>query len=496
MNGPETLKSIQVKHTETTDSIEFSPAYKSALDSYNPPVVHISLDEIQEEGVSPVQRFIESLGDEGAESSIVVMNVRNKEDWEKLHDLYTIKNALAVASQFGVEGEQLVQSLDVVLNNRELSERIAQNLGVLPYLVVEANENVLESYRQVGGIDTVIPEGTDMERTLTAAKSALFARSKGPDRLHGRHIAESLERIAQYVDLLKLEPKSTDTPATLRTLREAIATHEEETGLKIKRLLEAGVGEGRVAILLHLLGYEVTGIDMSEDRMDRAYQRMYEQALEFVQENPPREGSLARMVWDQLDPGQLDAVRSQLRQRLQETQSYHGFEEWQQARLFAKDSFHLIPGMVQNMSGVEQQILGQEVQAAVFAWNTFNFMGGPDQMVYALQRMYDVLPPQGMLYLEVPDPESGVYPAMLQSYYNSHPDAIYGMVESKPNTEGELYKDDKQKPGAVRYFPTVDELGAYLELAGFTVKQVKRHTIGSGEQEGFDSMTIVAYRNE
>lgn len=496
MNGSETLKSIQVKHTETADSIEFSPAYKSALDSYNPPVVHISLDEIQEEGVSPVQRFIESLGDEGAESSIVVMNVRNKEDWEKLHDLYTIKNALAVASQFGVEGEQLVQSLDVVLNNRELSERIAQNLGVLPYLVVEANENVLESYRQVGGIDTVIPEGTDMERTLTAAKSALYARQKGPERLQGRHIAESLEWISHYVRLSELEKQSTDSPYTLRTMREAIAVHEAETGLRINRFLEAGVGEGRVAIMLYLLGYDVTGIDMSEERLNRAYMRLIEEVEEFSGEGIPDEDSLARVVWDQLNPGELDTLRKKLRGELTSIDGLGDFEPWQVARMFAKDRFHMMPGMVQNVSRVEQQILGQEVQAAVFAWNTFNFMGGPDQMVYALQRMYDVLPPNGMLYLEVPDPEAGLYPAMLESYYESHPDAIYGMVESKPNTEGELYSNNTEQRGAVRYFPTIAELGAYVELAGFTIKQVKRHTIGTSEKESFDSMTIVAYRNE
>lgn len=489
--------SHEVAHNDGDEGIRFNPAYKSALDAYNPQVVHISLGEMTEDNdSSSIPQFLESLGDEGAEAAIVVLTAHNKEDWEKLRDLHTIKNALAVAGQFGVEGEQLVQSLDVILNNRELSEKIALNPGVLPYVIVKANENVLEDYRKIGGIDVVVPVDVDEERIMVAARSALFAREKGPHRLRGRHIAESLGLIAQYVDLLKLEPRSTDTPETLRTLREAIVAHEEETGLKIKRFLEAGVGEGRVAILLHLLGYDVTGIDMSEERMGRAYQRMLEEARELVAGNPPREASLARRVWEQLDYAALASRREDLQARLASIESNSGLEEWQKARLFAQNSFSLMPGMVQGMSNIEQRLLGQEVQGAIFAWNTFNFMGGPDQMVYALQRMYDVLPPNGMLYLEVPDPEAGVYPEMLQAYYDSHPDAIYGMVESKPNPEGTLYSDDEEQRGAVRYFPAVGELGAYLELAGFEVKQVKRHTIGSGEQEGFDSMTIVAYRNE
>lgn len=481
--------------TPEAQGVQFNSEYQKNLNEYEPPVVQIVLDG-SAEGEQKVHDFINSLANEGTEPAIVEVDITDSSQWETLAPLYLVKTTLAVAGQQQFDRDMLVAGLEPVLGSRELAEKIANNPHCLPYLIVKSSDETLDQLRRIGGIDGAVDYTVDMERVRTAAKSALFARSKGPKRLGGRHIAESLDAISRYVDLLKLEPKSTDTPYTLKKLTEAIAVHEAETGMEVTRFLEAGVGEGRVAILLHLLGYDITGVDMSEERMDRAYIRMFDEARALVEGAPPVEGTLARMVWNQLDTGELERVRESLRRRINEVDAYGGFEEWQKARMFAQDRFHMMPGMVQGMSGIEQQILGQEVQAAVFAWNTFNFMGGPDQMVYALQRMYDVLPPNGMLYLEVPDPNSGVYPEMLNSYYESHPDAIYGMVESKPSVEGSLYADDKEKPGAVRYFPTVDELGAYLEMAGFTVKQVSRHTIASDGEEGFDSMTIVAYRNE
>lgn len=426
---------------------------------------------------------------------LMLWDIHSEEELREVFVLGGARGAMVVSVKYGI-AEPGRESLTQLLHSEKAADYI-QNKATpssIPFLVLRTEDSALaEKLRLLGEVDAVISSGDDLRSHYWALKSAAFSRTHAPVILQADAIAESLPRVQRYINLRELENVTADTRQTLENFLTAIEGHRQQAGIEIRTVLEAGVGEGRIAIPLILMGYKVIGVDISKERLPIARVRLLEEVEEFVRQGGPREGSLAYIAWEFMDEEQRAKRREELAKILQDFALEGNLEQ------FLAEDFITEQERIQLLGKAGLEILAKErPQAVIFAWNTFNFMGGPDQMVRVLRRVYDVLPPGGFLFIEIPDRETGPYPEILREYLRKHPEALPGMSEARPETRGELYVTDEKAPGAARYFPAEGELAYLLGLSGFKVTEIRRHEIVPKVEElkdqAFEELTFVASR--
>lgn len=499
------------------DTTEIGQVYQERLKEFQPHVITVGdWPELSDAALSSnitesssarvVADVTESL-ESDQPVHLVCLEVETEADWQELTPLYLVKSIMAVAREgMDAADQSLLRSqLEQQLGSAEAAQYVMANPRALPYVVIKTdNPTVSEKLMQIGGIDAVVSAEDDIATVMQGVKAAAYARENQPDFWQSEKQERTMLEVQQGIDLMALEERTANTQACLEHLSAALQQHEAETGQRIETVLECGAGEGRVAIPLILMGYRVIGVELNEDRLQTAQQRLLDEARVFVASQPPIHGTLARLAWDLLPADRRAAQVENIQQELDQLEdNYGGFTEDQQATLFMPDRFHPHPGNFNRMSGIEfKMVTGHQPEAAVFAWNTLNFTGSPAQIVRVLGRVRDSLADEGLLFIESADRTTGPYPQVLQEYAETHPRDIPGTTVSYPPSQGEaLYVEGAEKAGVRRYFPSAGEMEHLLAAAGFELVTMQRYSVEpqgddvtdeSKEANGYDELVYIA----
>jgi len=270
-----------------------------------------------------------------------------------------------------------------------------------------------------------ISAGTDLiEEKILTLKDLLIAQ-ESPDFLKSDFIAEKIKYVhdVEKFDLRSIEQKTTDTTLSLHNLEDTFSNYEKKFKRKINKVIEFGIGYGRLSLPLIKEGIDVVGVDVSERNLDllsSSYQHMA--------------GSRK---------GHLTIVKAN----------------------FA-DKFFWIPGQI-----------GDLPDCVTIMWHTFNFSGSPSDQLWALRNANKHIKKDGLLVIEVPDRNFGEYRDALADYYKKHPDVLPGTIEDAPPKKGSQITSEEEGTVVPRYFPGRDELRRLIEQAGFKDVNLKTYFV-------------------
>ena len=407
------------------------------------------------------QQLISRLAEEQI-THIVIVDVESEEDFPHLTGILRVKSALAVAATDGNDKATIENDLIQQGHSIDEVQKAIDNVTAkqIPYFIVRTTDDELAAkLRSIGGIDSVITSQDNIQPHLLAAKDAAFNRSRFPAQTE--ELVEQLKRRQEHVNLRSLERISADLRLSLTYVLEGIRMFNEKTGHLPRYILEAGVGEGRIAIPLVLLGFNVIGIDAATTRLDSAVKRLQEATTALTKRAIPDDSLVDEVL--RVAP-ELEIDTEQLLQSNEVEQ--------------ALTRFHPIEMGIQELDKRSLHAMANQPEMIILAWNTLNFIGGPDQMLRTLNHLYNTLPKGGVLYIEVPNPKDEPYASMLAEYYYKHPSNPPGFFRAKAQHHGnQLYKEDDDGFGALRYYPNADELSMLLQLAGFSVEKIARERI-------------------
>lgn len=249
----------------------------------------------------------------------------------------------------------------------------------------------------------------------------------------------------------------------------------------ITTILDLGTGEGRIGGMLARAGYDVVGLDISEEQLGRAATRIQEEGAGLRHEKDTsglsyhaleklkKEGVISReLILDdeetakkfqtvQGDFFNLQGVLNKMLVKWPEERptvdQYAFFQETkynQYAFADARDMFADV---------------GFDV--AMFNWHTFCETGSPENQKIVLEQILNVMWPGGELMLEIPDRTIEPYATALRTYHQQHPEEPYGTIrDPKPEGFTGLDGDTMYPP---RYFPDVHELTLLLKSVGYEI---------------------------
>ncbi len=292
-------------------------------------------------------------------------------------------------------------------------------------------------------------------------------------------------QVQETIDLLSLEKKRTNTAETLRIILETIQDLLPEQDLTI---LEAGTGEGRIAIPLALLGHTVVGTDINASRLVKTKERMLTLAQALTNEGATNNDPLYTLLQQVLPPEQIDDIRHRLKKRLQEVPHFTQLPKDIQRELLAGDFIHALESQLETLTPYSFEAIYEDTPDLIVApWNFINFTGSPHKMVTMLNRLSSLVKKDGVVIVEIPDPTTGPYPELIIKHTETHPEDLPGIVTAKASPTDKPYSPEKQ--GNRRYFPQLEEFEHYCHLAGLKVLDVKHYDAFIGE----DSYTEVAF---
>lgn len=98
---------------------------------------------------------------------------------------------------------------------------------------------------------------------------------------------------------------------------------------------------------------------------------------------------------------------------------------------------------------------------ALFNWHTFCEIGTPDNQKVVLHQLLNVMTPGGELVIEIPDRMMDPYIQPLEEYHSNHPDEPFGTLRDPKPDENGNYPP--------RYFPDAMDLISMLKAVGFEI---------------------------
>lgn len=264
---------------------------------------------------------------------------------------------------------------------------------------------------------------------------------------------------------------------------------------KVRTVLDLGTGDGRIAGMLARLGFNVVGLDISQEQLNRGEQRLKEEGegLRGEHERAGLSYHTLRKLDDEsklparplLDDqttqrhyvtvkGDFDNMLSDINELLTNWDELHpGIDKYA--------FFNVEPWNEYAFQNPYNQFHDVAFDAAMFNWHTFCEISSADKQQEALRAAMDMLNPGGLLILELPDRGVDPYASLVKEYHDSHPESPYG-------TRQDVYKngEGEAEEFTPRYFPGRSEIVARLQAAGFEInpeEDVQTYLITTDDKE-------------
>lgn len=291
-----------------------------------------------------------------------------------------------------------------------------------------------------------------------------FGRDCDDSLLAPAVISRSLERLYNNPDfnLRDYEGKTTDQSISLEKVLSGI--DGSPLGLIAKAsgerltLYDIGAGEGRMAIPLSLLGYDVVGIDISSRMISQIPERI-ERVNKAIQGNAE---DLAVTAINNVATKMRKGAEAQVRPNSVDIRQGNFFE-------FTGDDF--------------RQSFGERADCAIIMWHTLGFAGSPESMAQVLQNAYESLKPGAVIMIEMPDRNFGGYARAIREYYGNHPDQPFGAIVDAPS-RGKSPTENNEAISSSRYFPSDIEIISALEASGFSFERVETYFVRTEDRKG------------
>lgn len=265
----------------------------------------------------------------------------------------------------------------------------------------------------------------------------------------------------------------------------------------IKTILDLGTGEGRIAGMLARCGYNVMGLDISQEQLDRSRTRV-------IEEGQGLRGEInnSKLSYNALDKLKKEGLVSSIdlsdRETLNRYLPVQGnfFEldfvlnqaliDWstRYPEIDPYDFFGTDRYNEYAFSDEWNMFAYVGFDAVMFNWHTFCEIGSPGNEKNVLEQVLNVMWPGGELMIEIPDRMGEPYASSLKEYYSEHPDEPYGTIrDPKPEDFKGLDGKELYPP---RYFPDINELVLLLKSIGYEIdleEDVKSYIIADKENK-------------
>lgn len=285
---------------------------------------------------------------------------------------------------------------------------------------------------------------------------------------------------------------------------------EENSDLPAKRIhtiLDLGAGEGRISGALARLGYNVMGLDISSEQLNRSRERIKEEG-EGLRNEKAHEGlsyhALNKLVESgKVLPEEVELSDSETEKRFLPVQgSFFELQyELNRALIEWKNRYTDIdpyaffgesPFNEYAFSDRRDMFADVGFDVAMFNWHTFCEIGSPENQKNVLEQILNILDRGGELILEIPDRKIEPYASALKKYHSEHPDEPYGTIrDPKPEGFQGLEGEDLYPP---RYFPDINELILLLKSVGYEIdpaRDVQTYLVtGKDEKTGQETLTL------
>ncbi len=371
----------------------------------------------------------------------------------------------------------------LISNNESVPDYIYERLKIIdeyynymPLRVVVGDDKLDVSLRYKNNKDTKLFSSTydfvmnrdNYDIVLLGMQDAVYTKKHKPDIKFDEANYQAYEKEAfvkektpyelnlSNPDTLELiEEKTADTGKTLERLFDLIGKNNYQ------KVLDLGVGEGRIAVPLAMKGVEVLGVDQVERELAKIDKR--------VKQEIGKKGNSWKHLEELISSGKvkesdfdfsLDNVRKRIKTK---TGNFFDLNNV----LDKDDKFDLV----------------------TFTWHTFCETGTIDNQRDVLVQVYNNLNPGGSVYIEIPDRTVGAYKFALYENSRRHPEEPIGVSrDSTCLTPGVACVYDEQAPP--RFFPGRTELTSLLESIGFVDVEIDTYLITSHDKESNEYLEV------
>lgn len=326
--------------------------------------------------------------------------------------------------------------------------------------------------------------GDELKMTLIQAQNLVLLKNKKeiftPDSLSPRQ----QEQYDQSLDLIEWEHKTADTYQSLKnilariSLRDELIKEGQRNALlapqrKTRTILDCGTGDGRIAGMLARLNFNVFGIDISQEQLDRGKERLKEegQGLRGEKENPLLSYTALKRLREEKELD-LPIIYDDEETRKNYVTVHENFFElhrvlndelihWGERHpgIDPYEFFYISEFDEYAFSDPRDMFADVGFDYALFSWHTLCEVGDPENQKDIFRQLLNVLNPGGEVIIEIPDRETEPYAGLLRKYHELHPDEPFGVLRDE-------YQGKEFSP---RYFPGKEELVILLKAVGFEI---------------------------
>lgn len=462
----------QISHPQ--DAVRVVPIRKSA----NPRVAYLLYKAAQEQaGIEPVSadKFIATMYQpEGAilekssSSDLIIIPIQADDSQLKHTALFPYKNEL----------NQLHLEL-------ELKQKDA------PFVIIYTHGFKLPLGETATYPRFIFCSSQDEVRNMTALVRELKSLKNAPSFMSQEVIAFSQQKLYDNSDLREWEGQTADT---LQSLKHVIPLLSKNGAI-----LDCGTGEGRIGGILARIGYNVFGIDISQNQLDRGRERIKEEGAGLRSEAInsllsynalsalEAEGLVAQADIEKDDATVASKYLTAQANFLTLHRDMHtSLRDWDKnhPNVNKRNFFGTSKNRREPFSNPMDLFADVGFETIMFNWHTFCEVGTPDNQRSVLIQAFQMLKPGGRIIIEIPDRMVGPYAHSLTDYHKAHPNEPLGTIRDSTSTEpGEATTqgNDEDTP---RYFPDRNELVLLLQAVGFEPDNVETYLITKQDDAG------------
>ncbi len=438
------------------------------------------------------------LGKEGDLSDIVVVDVPHSHALELDRDQYW--NLLR---EYWVDIPQDERPVVVISYNDLVPMDLYDKVAFTGFLFSEGGDDNLRNTIKLAQRLVNIKKGVKSwdQPTLISVKESDYDKSE--DLREWEHItADTYQSLKAF--LTRANNRNLEYEETIKRLKEDGIIDDKLSGSKSlifepgmvptppRTILDLGTGEGRIGGMLARAGYNVLGIDLSQEMLNRGEERLRDEGAGLRGERPSPDLSypaLQKLGGEGIVKGGIitddgEARRKYIAARGDFLSLYPTIENliqnWEELypHVNIYDFFDIENSPYVNYRSDGTPFTPTYFSDVIFNWHTFNEINNTLDQKSVCEAIFQLLSPGGELMIEIPDTQVDPYATAIRRYHEQHPEVPFGTVSDTRSDGGDF---------PPRYFPSRGEILALLQSVGFEIsppEDVNTYLITNYDEEG------------